>query len=451
MTPRRRRFCKRLPSPVGGRGAGGEGDWTASRSPLIPEIPCAAGPPSPDRFAATLSRKREREVCWLPATHWLLLLLSLLAIGCTRDLDRDYGRRQGPGRDKSVNGTGVLAKMFQESGHKVFSWTTLSPRLKKRADCIVWFPDDFQPPSQEARDWLETWLTDRPGRTLIYVGRDFDAAWPYWQKVERLASDDQRDEIRRRKTAARVDFLVARQAIPKSDDCDWFTVEGKYRPRKVRSLEGDPEWLAGIDPAGLEIELSGRMLPSSYADVMLASDGDMLVSVESWDQSRAIMVANGSFLLNVPLVNHEHRKLAGKLIDAIGPPGQTVVFLESGPTGPPVRDTDPTGKIPTGMEIFNIWPTNWILLHLAVAGILFCFSRWPIFGRPREPEPPPPSDFGRHVEALGELLERSGDAQFAAARLAHCREVLTPAGSANPKSEIRNPKAQARNHARIAL
>ncbi len=34
-------------------------------------------------------------------------------------------------------------------------------------------------------------------------------------------------------------------------------------------------------------------------------------------------MANGSFLLNLPLVNHEHRKLAGKLIDAVGPPGKT--------------------------------------------------------------------------------------------------------------------------------
>lgn len=380
----------------------------------------------------------------------LLLLLSLAAIGCTRDVDREYGRRQGPGVDKSVNGTGVLAKMFRESGHKVFSWTSLSPRLRQRADCIVWFPDNFQPPSQEVRDWLEKWLTDKPGRTLIYVGRDFDAAWSYWEKVEPLASEDQRAEVRRRRAAARADFLVARRKIPNAADCDWFTIEERYRPRKVRSLEGDPDWLEGIDPAGLEIELSGRMLPSSYADVVLASEGDMLVSVESWDESRAILVANGSFLLNLPLVNHEHRKLAGKLIDAVGrvPAGgcsQTVVFLESDSRGPPVREKDPTTRLPTGLGIFNIWPTNWILLHLAVAGIIFCFSRWPIFGRPLDPEPPPPSDFGRHVEALGELLERSGDAGFAAARLAHCRETLMPPGKAetrspNPKYQIPNTK-----------
>jgi len=327
--------------------------------------------------------------------------------------------------------------MFQQAGHKVYSWSSLSPRLWERADCIVWFPDDFQPPSEEVCDWLESWLWDKPGRTLIYVGRDYDAAWHYWQKVEPLAPADQQAEIRGRKSSARADFLLARRETPKSEDCGWFTVKGKYRPRKVRTLEGRAEWLEGIDPTKLEIELSGRMLPSSDAEVVLSSQRDMLVSIEPWDESQSIVVANGSFLLNIPLVNHEHRKLASKLIDAVGEPGQTVVFLESDAGGPPIREKDPTVSLPSGLEIFNVWPTNWILLHLAVAGILFCFSRWPIFGRASEPQPRPPSDFARHVEALGELLERTGDADFAAARIAHCRETLRPEQRAEGRGKKR--------------
>jgi hypothetical protein len=356
-----------------------------------------------------------------------LVFLCLLAVGCgAKDIQQQYGRRQGAGAEMSVNGTGVLAKMFEQAGHKAFSWASLSPRLRERADCIVWFPDDFQPPSDEVRDWLEEWLWDEPGRTLIYVGRDYEAAGPYWDKVGPLAPADQRNEIRSRRTAAQTDFRMARLKIPKSEDCEWFTVEEKYRPRKVRTLQGDPDWLEGIDPTGLEIELSGRVLPSDYADVVLSSEGDMLVSVEPFDESQAIVVANGSFLLNLPLVNHEHRKLAGKLIDAVGEPGQTVVFLESYAGGPSVREEDPESGIPTGLAIFNIWPTSWILLHLAIAGIMFCFSRWPIFGRPQDPRPASASDFGRHVEALGELFERTGDVDFANARLAHCQEMLHP-------------------------
>ena len=40
------------------------------------------------------------------------------------------------------------------------------------------------------------------------------------------------------------------------------------------------------------------------------------------------VVANGSFLVNLQLVNKEHRKLAGKLIDEV-PKGSRVVFIEA--------------------------------------------------------------------------------------------------------------------------
>lgn len=148
----------------------------------------------------------------------------------------------------------------------------------------------------------------------------------------------------------------------------------------------------------------------------------MLVSVEPFGESRLIVVTNGSFLLNLPLVNHEHRKLAGRLIDEVGKPKQTVVFLESRAGGPPIVANDPSPSVPTGLEIFNLWPTSWILLHLVVVGILLCFSRYPIFGLPRDLPPEAPSDFGKHVEALGELLSRSGDTAYATARILHYRQ-----------------------------
>jgi hypothetical protein len=358
-------------------------------------------------------------------THCVGLVLAacLMLAGCAKRIDTLYGQRRGPGAEKSVNGTGVLADMFTRAGHKVFSWRRLSPRLSERADAIVWFPDDFEPPTPEVRRWLEDWLIDEPGRTLIYVGRDFDAARWYWKRIQPDVPDDQQAELQRRLGEAGGDFKTARTKTPASVDCQWFTVQGPYRHRDVRTLSGDPEWLRGVDPAKLEIELNGRMLHSTYAEVLLDSEGDMLVSREWFDESQLITVANGSFLLNLPLVNHEHRKLAGKLIDAVGPPGQTVVFLESSAGGPPISE-DPSGGMPTGAEIFNLWPTNWILLHLVVVGILFCFWRYPIFGRPRSPEPQGRSDFGRHVAAMAELLELTGDRVYAKTRLAQYRQQV---------------------------
>jgi hypothetical protein len=369
----------------------------------------------------------------LIALGLVALALSTLPIGGCEKIKSVYGQCGGSSWS-SVNGTGVLGEMLENAGHTVLSWRMLSPRLRRRADCIVWFANDFSPPSQDVCDWLEGWLRQERGRTLIYVGRDFDAAVWYWEHLLPNPPPDQKAEIYRRYAEAKRQLNLGLRSITGAEKCDWFAIQGGRKNREVRSLEGDPKWLEGVDPSKLEIELNHRMVPSQAAEtteVLLESKGDVLVARRRFDRSQLILVANGSFLLNLPLVNHEHRKLAGQLIDELGPPAQSVVFLETSPGGPRILDADPKGGPPSALAIFNVWPTNWILLHLAAVGILLCFVRFPIFGRPRDPEPEGLSDFGRHIQALGELLERSGDAEHAAARLAQFHQLVR-ADSAGP-------------------
>ncbi|MHC4402832.1 MAG: DUF4350 domain-containing protein [Planctomycetota bacterium] len=366
-----------------------------------------------------------------------LVLLWWAFTGGEEEIDTVYGRRTGSSW-ASVNGTGVLGAMFEQRGHTVFSWRSLSPGLRRKADCIVWFPDDFAAPSYDECRWLEDWLEYRAGRTLIYVGRDFDASSSYWEKILAKAPKAQKQEITRRRDQARSNFQTALKGVTGSQQCRWFSWKDGVRRRRVGSLQGRREWTRGIKPERLEIDLNRRMAPSQYTEVVLESKGDMLASIERYKKSRLIVVANGSFLLNLPLVNHEHRKLAGQLIEEVGPPGQTVVFLESGPGGPAILEHDPAARAPSALAIFNVWPTNWILLHLAVVGILFCFSRFPIFGRPRELSPAAASDFGRHIEAMGDLLEQSGDRAYAAARLRHYRQVIGQA-EPDPQPETLQP------------
>jgi len=370
--------------------------------------------------------------CPLPTAYCLLILVMVACAGCARKLDTAYGQRKGAAT-YSVNGTAVLADMFEAAGHEVYSWRWLSPRVRDRADCIVWFPDDFEPPSKEVRDWLEDWLlggsddllsdwqVQQPGRTLIYVCRDFDAAAWYWENVKSGAPPEQVMRIEKAAAAAKTDFETDRQAIPANEDCQWFTVNGKSQPRQVRTLQGP--WAEGIDASQVEIGLRGRIEAADSAEVLLRSEGDVLVAREERNGGQLIVVANGSFLLNLPLVNQEHRKLAGELIEQVGPPRQTVVFLESDPGGPPIHDEDPSAQVPTGMEVFFRWPTGWILWHFTAIGIIFCFLRWPILGLPRQLQPESTSDFGKHVQALAELLERSGDRGYAERRLAHYQQT----------------------------
>lgn len=324
----------------------------------------------------------------------------------------------------SVNGTAVFADMCEAQGHSVFSWPVLSPRIRDRADVIVWFPDDLEPPSPEVQNWLQRWLAARPNRTLIYVGRHFDAAAWYWENVGTgsLAAE-QLSEFGRRRKEARSHFGAELKPTARTINHDWFVLDGRHQHRKITTLEGQERWIQGIDPAKAAMELNVRITPPPDAEVLLASQGDAIVFRRPVRRSQLIVVANGSFLLNAPLTNHEHRRLAWRLINEIGPPPKTIGFLEFSPLGPRIAEKDPSFGPRLGLEIFHIWPTNWILLHVCLVGVLLCFWKFPIFGRPIEPDSEATSDFGLHIDAVARLLARTGDTAYAHARLQHYRQT----------------------------
>jgi hypothetical protein len=164
---------------------------------------------------------------------------------------------------------------------------------------------------------------------------------------------------------------------------------------------------------------------SLHFETLLAADRHLLVGRFGrpyvWNGSQVFVVANGACLLNLPLIETEHRKLAGKLIEACGVPGR-VCFLESGPGG--LRISDDDSILPLELKAFTVWPLSAILMHLTLLGILFCFCAFPIFGRARRLPPDGVSDFGKHVNAVGDLLERRGDVNYARQRVEQYQELI---------------------------
>lgn len=387
-----------------------------------------------------------------PAACAACLLACLLAAGCYEELDEAYGQRSGLGATGSPAGTSVLAEMFMAAGHKVTTATRLSPRLMQQADVIVWFPDDFAPNNKEVVGWMERWAAYRPGRVLIYVGRDYDAVAHYWQKVQpqapatvqremKVREDEARATHHRRKTtetpAVNLPGTLA-EAPP-----GWCQLDAAAPERQVTTLYGDPRWVQGIDASKAEIVLGSRFIPLLDHRVLLSAnpDGsDVLVARCALRSGVLLLVANGSFLLNLPLVNKEHRKLAGRLIAEVGVPPRRVVFLGSRRNGPPVDTKDVREHMRTGLEILALAPLDVVFLHLAAAGLLFCLARLPVFGRPKEWETEQLSDFGRHVTALGRLLERTGDAAAAAERLRYYEQHVRHDTSLARSARGRTPR-----------
>lgn len=382
--------------------------------------------PARGAASAYVARLFSREGLWFWIAAAVLLAVFLLVRLLRRGdgVDTYYGRRSGVLGGDSVNGTAVLAGMFQSAGHQVSTTARLSPRVFEKADCIVWAPNDFQPPRVEVRQWFDQWWADSPDRTLIYIGRDYDAAPDYWRAVQASAPAEDQVEMKRRQATAQNDFLSDRSSLPADEDCGWFTCQAQRRPRQVQTLGGKPDWLGGVDAKQAQIELNGRLVPPLGAQALLDSQGDVLISRQEMEDGQLIVVVNGSLVLNEPLVNHQNRKLAVKLVDAIGPPRQHVVFLESDAGGPPVWNEEPREQQRSGLDILGLWPFSFIFLHLVAAGLIFCYSRYPIFGRARPLDPPTLGDFGRHVAALGTLLERTHDRAYALNRVAHYQQSV---------------------------
>jgi hypothetical protein len=319
--------------------------------------------------------------------------------------------------------------MFTQAGHRVSRWHAMSPSLAE-ADVIVWVPDDFDAPRAEAIDWLDDWLATNPNRLLVFVGRDFDATPRYWTKALPQAPPPLKAEFGQRLREAQ-EYVAANRAVPLSRTTwpDLFRLDASAPPAKVSALQGP--WAQGIDASQVEIERHTRLRAASSGDTLLATgEGDALVTqfayANYWgtNSSRVLLVENGSWLLNLPLVNHEHRKLAGKLIAAAGPPSQRVVFLESSAQGPIVTAEDPTLNPPSGFGLFGVWPIGIMLAQLTMLGIFYAFSQWPIMGRPSDGERPSLTDFGRHIRALGRLLRESGDRSYAIATVARYRQLV---------------------------
>lgn len=378
------------------------------------------------------SEKTEGNKYLLPGLLVGLVVLVLFVVWLMRgspELQTGYGRRNGESYKASVNGTAVLAEMFRRNGHGVVSTDRLSPALR-RYHTIVWFPDDFDVPKPEQREFLETWLWegDQEGiaRTVIYVGRDYDAATAYWTRVRPQAPAEQQEEIQRQYAQAKSKFDNERARLPKTRYGGWFTLRDAP-PRKISTLKG--KWAPGIDARRTDITIACRLDPPKPSDAtgakpppkvvpLLESEQDVLISQasdSSWGSGKVIVVTNGSMLLNYSLINHEHRKIAGKLVNECSAGG--VAFLESGRGGPPVEHKSTKKKT-------QEWPfpMNAIVFHLVALAVIFCLARSAIFGRARSLPAETPADFGKHIQALGKLMQKTKDQAYAYARLQQYRQ-----------------------------
>jgi len=348
----------------------------------------------------------------LVLTAALVVAIAVVALargtGNAGTVASGYGSSMG----SSVNGTGAFAALLRKQGHEVRTAWRLTAELAGWADVIVRFSHAPGPPDREEAQWYEDWLESRPERALVYVVRDYDAQEEYWELVlEQLGGSP--DDERRKQAEANLDRargwvtrLPAKEEKA-ADPQDWFAVDRAVDPpRRCQRLAGP--WAEDVDAATAALTIH-EPLKAGSAEILLTGDGAVLATDWEVDRgSRVLAIANGSFLLNLPLVNPARRPLARRVVEWIGEGPRRVAFVEGALL--PGEAVSP----PTLIDlILGIKSFRWVFLHLGLLGLLACLARAPRLGRP---SPEAPSDADRpaaHAEAVGALLERNRGAATA--------------------------------------
>jgi hypothetical protein len=366
--------------------------------------------------------RRRRRLCFVMA-----LAAALSWTGCARrpQLSTDYGRCSG-NAVSSINGTSALVKLFRQSGKRVAVSRRLG-NLVAKADAVIWVPDSYRLPNRKVIRFFDVWLSERPGRTVIYVAKDYDGTAAYWRQIAAQPSAQglavQRELAR---AIAAADRETAR--LPAEDACDWFRIErdvpqplvvdgGRWDPlvSDLTRQRNSPAALSSVRLLPKDDEVSTSEEDPVRSDRMytLLSAGDDVLAAEyrrnHWGDGRVLLFSSGAWFLNLPLVQPDNRVLAEQLLQECSA-ARRVVVLESDDEGPRIADGKQRHH---ALEAFTVRPFNSILLHLTVLGMVFCCAVFPIFGRPRPVDDSIRSDFRRHVIALGDLISKTGDAQYA--------------------------------------
>lgn len=357
------------------------------------------------------------------ARRWvwpLVLWLCGVTCGChlaAPPLDLTYRRGGDVRAAEGINGTGALFQRLQRDGKRI----SVSRRWGKgveQADTVVWFVQDNIPVPPPSAAAIESWFGRTSGRRLIVVSYGYEATRDYWRGERQRTSLASPDYLAVRLEDARASAAaVAREGA----QIPWeiFGAQVKSRsdiPRGTKGVLSGP-WsqnlLRNDSTAHLPAEHILEITPEENQSIedFLRVDGEIFaagLSRPTWGNGQVVVVADAIFLLNYSLLDATRLRLAESLLESLTS-AKRIVFLESGGH---LEVGDGSKDKPLGTA-FHTFPTNVLLLHASLAGLIFGFAVFPIFGRPRVIVAERVGDFSLHTEAVGRLLTRSRDESHA--------------------------------------
>lgn len=195
--------------------------------------------------------------------------------------------------------------------------------------------------------------------------------------------------------------------IPGINDEDDDDDEGKlvYRSKwEAEEIESVDQWNSLYD----DLPESEVLLESSQGDALVFR----LTSSERFGQGQVIVAINGAPFLNATSVKPAYGKVGAMIIDEC-PNANKVALLAYNSSGIQISLIEEIDARGFGLEMLVQWPLSAITIPACILGIVVCISLLPILGRPSELPKRSVSDFGMHIEALGDMIRDTNDEAYA--------------------------------------
>jgi hypothetical protein len=421
--------------------------------------------------------KANQSAVWLMG-----LLATVLLSGCASQVREAYGESDGYYAKSSPAGLSILRAMVESNGFKTHSMRSLSPASRQRFNTIVWCPDTFPNHKKQTIDWLTQWLASGDKTLVYIGRDFSPHASYWKEvatRVEGEAASPSKWIVAREHAASATSRLDAKRRVARPVSltpwCAWEFRAGIFR--SVQELEGP--WSIGIHTAPSRIQVRSSPMqirpsrvaewvrrlesranaastapparpgipananPPNYQETMTELDEQQLeiakgmgaLGGSTWEvlladerqtsliarnevdpisRSKVILVCNNSLFCNYSMLQPAHRQLALNMIAEFSP--GNVGFL-AGTSDPKLR-TDDYDDQQKGFEMLTTWPLNVVTIHAAFIGLALIIAAYPIFGRPGRVKATSSADFGKHIEAVGALMAKSGDKQFARKQIA---------------------------------
>jgi hypothetical protein len=356
---------------------------------------------------------------------------------------------------ESIHGFGVLAQLLRQQGHQV-ARTKMLTRQIERYDLLIWTHLGPQLPSNEALDILDEWMAK--GGSVVFIGHDYSAQLDYWRQVYAESQGADRELARWAYRHAQLETLTDRVVDPLAEiwpssrqrgyapdtSNQWMNAAGDSQPKTgywEPVVDGSPwQQIVPKDLATLDIGGEGRspltvrtwLTPQGNDARVLATvrvKGEAIPSMwrEKWGartgrSARDLwVISHPMFLGNFGILQPENAVIRDAFLTEISDKNR-VLFVDTGP-GPVLLSTTPDDRIDQPWAWMTKGPFPIFALHAVVLAVVFCFARFPVFGRPRRIEFEPRNDFGQHVAEVGRLLRARQLEAFAREKLEHYYQI----------------------------